>query len=86
MLTWHPAEDVRVTYMSGGILLARSLQATGTVSESTAGMVLRIRSDMYGSKATNLESFCLLACFSKSVELTLHLLQPKIERLLTGQS
>ena len=55
MLTWNPAGDVSVTCMrggvEGGVLLARgvvrSLLGTGTVLESTAGMVLRTRSELY---------------------------------------
>ena len=51
MLTWHPAREVPVTCLRGGILLARrvvrALLATGTVLELTAGMFLGIQSDMY---------------------------------------
>ena len=54
----------------GCILLARSLQATRTVLETTAGMFLRIR-----------EAFVFLLLFV----FFSHLLQRTIERSLTGQ-
>ena len=43
VLTWHPAGDVPVTCMGGGILLARGvvrsiLAATRTVLQSTASI------------------------------------------------
>ena len=55
MLTWPLAGAVPVTYLreggGGGIVPARgvvrTLLASGTVLESTAGMFLRIRSDIY---------------------------------------
>ena len=50
VLTWSPAGEVSVTCLRGGFSpsqgVVRTLLATGTVLESTAGMFLRIRSDI----------------------------------------
>ena len=50
VLTWPPAGEVPVTCLRGGFSpsqgVVRTLLATGTVLESTAGMFLRIWSDI----------------------------------------